>query len=66
MNNPVKKVRQHLLLTQQQMAERLNVSRQMISSYESGRSSPRMDVIRLVLAIAIRHKIDVVVDDFFI
>lgn len=44
-NNNLKKLRTEAGLTQEQVAEKLNVTRQALSSYESGRTRPDIDTL---------------------
>lgn len=46
LNDRLRELRQKSGLTQEQVAERLGVTRQTISSYESGRTEPGLDILR--------------------
>ena len=61
----VKKIRLHMLLTQEELAERLGLTRQMISRYEHGLSMPSRNVIKQLLQLASDNNIVVTVDEFF-
>ncbi len=65
MNSPVKTLRQKLLMTQSELAEKLGMSKQMISNYENGLYSPSMTTIKKLMQIASENNIEIDVNDFF-
>lgn len=65
MISPVKIIRQRLLMTQGQFAEKLGMSKQMISNYENDLYSPSMATIKKLMQIANENNIEVGIDDFF-
>lgn len=65
MNSPVKTIRERLLLTQEELAKELGISRQMIWAYETGKSVPRFKVIKKLLEMAKNNDIHVNSEDFF-
>lgn len=66
MSAPVKLIRERLLLTQAQLAERLGVCRQMVWAYETGKSMPRFDVVKKLMEMARHNNIQVNAEDFFV
>jgi DNA-binding XRE family transcriptional regulator len=66
MISPVKIIREGLLLTQDDLAKQLGVSRQMIWAYEKGHSMPRFEVVKKLMAMAKHNNILVNAADFFI
>jgi DNA-binding XRE family transcriptional regulator len=65
MSSLVKNIRQKLLMTQSEFAQKLSMSKQMISNYENGLYKPSMTVIKKLIKIAKDNDIDINVDDFF-
>jgi transcriptional regulator with XRE-family HTH domain len=66
MISPVKLIREKLLLTQGDLALRLGISRQMVWAYESGKSMPRFDVVKKLMAMAKHNDVKVNAEDFFV
>lgn len=66
MSSPVKVIRERLLITQAQLAERLGISRQMVWAYETGRSMPRFDIVKKLMDMARHNNIQINAEDFFI
>ncbi len=62
----VKVIRQKLLLTQIEFAQKLNISKQMISNYESGKYKPSMKMIKKLMELCRENGIEVNTDDFFL
>jgi len=65
MDSPIKKIREHMLLTQEGLSKLLKICRPMLSEYETGRRKPRFELIKKLLVIAEENNIDVKVEDFF-
>jgi DNA-binding XRE family transcriptional regulator len=65
MSFQIKMIRQKLLMTQSEFAQKLSMSKQMISNYENGLYKPSMTVIKKLIKIAKDNDIDINVDDFF-
>ena len=61
MDNHIKSLRNQLVMSQEQLAKRLGVSRQTVISIEKGRYNPS-----LPLAIQIARCFDTIVEDVFI
>jgi DNA-binding XRE family transcriptional regulator len=64
MTLPIKELRIRLLLNQKEMAQLLNVCRQMVWNYENGRSKPSYEVIKKLLVISKEHNWDFKAEDF--
>lgn len=60
----IKRVRMNLLLQQEAFAELLDLTKQSISNYETGKRKPKLSVIRKIKELAKEHGIEVSVDDF--
>ena len=66
MGAQIKKIRQQLLMTQSEFAEKLEMSKQMISNYENGLYKPSMKTIKKLIKLANQHGIEINLDDFFL
>jgi len=66
MISPVKIIRERLLMTQEDLANRLGICRQMIWAYEKGHSMPRYEVVKKLMAMAKHNNIEVNAADFFV
>lgn len=66
MSAQIKKIRQQLLMTQSEFAEKLEMSKQMISNYENGLYKPSMKTIKKLIKLANQHGIEINLDDFFL
>lgn len=66
MSVPVKIIRERMLLTQDDFAKVLGLSRQMIWAYEKGRSMPRFETIKKLMEMARLNNIDIDAADFFV
>ncbi|OJG27702.1 hypothetical protein RU98_GL002405 [Enterococcus caccae] len=56
MSTDVKKKREQLHLTQQELADILYVTRQSISNWENGKSHPNSDILKQLNNIQVSHK----------
>lgn len=65
MSSPVQMIRERLLLTQENLAKKLGVSRQMIWAYEKGHSMPGYDVFKKLMTLARHNNIEINAADFF-
>lgn len=65
MISQVKVIRQKLLLTQVEFADKLGISKQMVSNYESGKYNPSMKMIKKLMELCHQHGIAIRTDDFF-
>lgn len=66
MISPVKIIRERLLMTQEDLATRLGISRQMVCAYEKGRSLPRYEIVKKLMSMAKHNNIEVNPSDFFV
>jgi DNA-binding XRE family transcriptional regulator len=66
MSSQVKMIRQKLLMTQAEFAEKLDMSKQMISNYENGLYKPSMKTIKKLIKLSQEYGIDINLDDFFL
>lgn len=66
MTSPVKSIRKRLLLTQEDLATYLGISRQMVWAYETGKSMPRFETIKSLMKLAKDFGIEINAEDFFI
>jgi len=66
MISPVKKIRDHMLITQEQLAKELGVCRQMIWKYERSVSVPRFEIIKKLILMAKNNGIEIETNDFFV
>lgn len=65
MISPVKRIREHLLITQEELSRLIGVTRFMVCLYETGKNKPSFGVIRKLMAIAKQNKIDIKAEEFF-
>ena len=62
--NNIKRMRKALNMEQSELAEKLNVSNKTISSWECGRTEPKMDMIESMSTIFGIKKSELLEDDF--
>ncbi len=65
MVSPVKSIRRRLLLTQEDFAKMIGVSRVMVSAYELGYKAPSNKMIRKLLDLAKETGVECHAEDFF-
>lgn len=61
----IRRIRNHLLLSQEDFAELLGVSKSSVCNYEKGRRLPRFATMRKIKAIAEKSNLDVRIEDLF-
>ncbi|MBX4189701.1 helix-turn-helix domain-containing protein [Candidatus Parcubacteria bacterium] len=62
----IKKIRDGMLLTQAELAERLHVTKASICNYEKGFRVPNRRVLREILELARANNIDVKIEDLLV
>jgi DNA-binding transcriptional regulator YiaG len=60
----IKKLRLALSLEQAEFGKEFDVTAGTVSNWESGRRVPRLSKVRLMLALAKKHKIKLSIEDF--
>ncbi len=65
LSETIKKIRQTLCLEQDEFAKLIGVSKGSICHYEKGQRQPRMPILREIIALAKKHKIQISTEDFF-
>jgi len=61
----VKKIRNNLCLDQEEFAQLLGITTSAVSNYETGRRFPRVDLIRKMIQLSNKNKLNFTLEDFF-
>jgi predicted transcriptional regulator len=61
----IKKIRQSLLLTTREFADRVGISAHCVSLYEHGKRNPRYNILRRIKKLADENNLAIKAEDFF-
>lgn len=60
----VKRIRITLCLEQEKLAQKIQVTKQTVSNYETGKRKPKLSIIKKIMDLAKKNDIAVKVEDF--